>query len=122
MKGSAPQRARQRILPTRCTGRITDWKGKFGWICPDTVINHPEARLHKGQVYLSQMDVEAEISGVGAHVSFFVYADGTGLGAMNCRPAYAVPVMPPIRKPALVVKEGFVGIDNIISEEAFTVP
>eukprot|EP00419_Tripos_fusus_P063804 CAMPEP_0172918696 /NCGR_PEP_ID=MMETSP1075-20121228/200684_1 /TAXON_ID=2916 /ORGANISM="Ceratium fusus, Strain PA161109" /LENGTH=239 /DNA_ID=CAMNT_0013778403 /DNA_START=148 /DNA_END=864 /DNA_ORIENTATION=+ len=63
--------------------------------------------MHKGQVYLSQMDVEAEIAGVGAHVSFFVYADGTGLGAMNCRPAFAVPVMPPIRKPSVVVKEAF---------------
>jgi hypothetical protein len=71
-------------------------------------INHPEAKLHKGQVYLSQMDVEAEISGIGAHVSFFVYSDGTGLGAMNCRPAHAAPVvMPPIRKPAMVVKEAF---------------
>lgn len=107
MKGGAPQKLRQRVFPTRLTGRITDWKGKFGWITPDTMINHPEAKLHKGQVYLSQMDVEAEISGVGAHVSFFVYADGTGLGAMNCRPAFAVPtITQPIRKPILVAQEG----------------
>jgi len=109
MKGAAPQKVRHRIWPTRCTGRITDWKGSFGWICPDMAINHPQAKMHKGQVYLSQADVEAEISGIGAHVSFFVYADGTGLGAMSCRPsAYAAhaPMMP-IRKPALVAKESF---------------
>jgi len=80
------------------TGRIAEWKGKFGWIQPDKPISHPEARMHKGQVYLSQMDVEAEISGVGAHVSFFAYADGSGLGAMNCRPAGSVPVQPTVMK------------------------
>lgn len=59
--------------------------------------------MHKGQIYLSQMDVEAEISGVGAHVSFFIYADGTGLGAMNCRPAGGlVPVQPVVQKPQLL--------------------
>jgi len=70
----------------RLTGTISDWKGKFGWIQPDKPITHPQAKMHKGLVYLSQMDVEAEISGIGAAVSFFVYADGTGLGATNCRP------------------------------------
>jgi len=55
--------------------------------------------MHKGQLYLSQLDVEAEISGVGAHVSFFVYADGTGLGAMNCRPADSPAVARTVTKP-----------------------
>jgi len=91
MQGSG--RPRSKIHPNRITGRIADWKGKFGWIQPDKPIAHPEAKMHKGQVYLSQMDVEAEISGIGAHVSFFVYADGTGLGAMNCRPSGTVPAV-----------------------------
>jgi len=88
-------------MPGRITGRIADWKGKFGWIEPDKPISHPEARLHKGQVYLSQTDVEAEISGIGAHVSFFVYADGTGLGAMNCRPSGSMPVQHTVTKPQM---------------------
>jgi cold shock CspA family protein len=75
------------VSSIRMIGKLMEWKGKFGWIVPSTPINHPEARKHGGKVYLSQIDVEAEISGVGATVSFLVYADGTGLGAMHCRPA-----------------------------------
>merc|ERR1712232_1427373 len=37
--------------------------------------------------YLAQEDVEADLEGVGANVSFFIYSDGVGLGAMNTRPA-----------------------------------
>jgi len=101
-------KTRTKVMPQRVTGRIADWKGKFGWIQPDKPITHPEAKMHKGQVYLSQMDVESEISGVGAHVSFFVYADGSGLGAMNCRPAGAagVTVQPTVQKPVTVPKPG----------------
>lgn len=85
-------------MASRLTGRIVEWKNKFGWIEPDEPINHPEAMMHKGRVYLSQGDVEMDVSGIGAHVSFFVYADGTGLGAMNCRPAQAPDLMKPINK------------------------
>lgn len=92
-------RPRTQVGTTRVTGTIQDWKGKFGWIQPDKPIAHPQASMHKGQIYLSQSDVEAEISGVGAHVSFMVYADGTGLGASGCRPATSIPVQPTVAKP-----------------------
>jgi len=91
MQSEFGNRPRTKILPQRVTGKITDWKGKFGWIQPDRPIQHPEAKFHKGLIYLSQMDVEAEISGIGANVNFFVYSDGTGLGASNVRPATGVP-------------------------------
>lgn len=71
----------------RITGSITEWKGKFGWIVPDAPIMHPEARMKGGRIYLGQDDVLEVISGVGAEVSFYVYSDGAGLGALNVVPA-----------------------------------
>lgn len=70
----------------RITGSITEWKGKFGWIVPDAPINHPEARMKGGRIYMSQEDVLEVISGVGAEVSFYVYSDGAGLGALHVVP------------------------------------
>lgn len=91
---------RAKVVPTRVTGKIADWKGKFGWIIPDKPVPHPDAAKHSGKVYLRQQDVEAELSGIGAAVSFFVYSDGTGLGAMNCRPAGGLDLKSPIEKVA----------------------
>eukprot|EP00927_Polykrikos_kofoidii_P056621 TRINITY_DN50720_c0_g1_i1.p1 TRINITY_DN50720_c0_g1~~TRINITY_DN50720_c0_g1_i1.p1 ORF type:complete len:346 (-),score=52.35 TRINITY_DN50720_c0_g1_i1:172-1209(-) len=91
-------RPRTKIVASKITGRITEWKGTFGWIAPDKPIAHQDAVKHQGKIYLSQLDVESEISGVGAAVSFYVYADGSGLGAMNCGPVGA-PVARSISKP-----------------------
>lgn len=89
---------RVRVTAHRVTGTLTEWKGKMGWIDAFEEIDHPEASLRKGRIYLGQEDVEAEISGPGATVSFFVYADGTGLGAMNVRPASGAPVQKQVAK------------------------
>merc|ERR1712048_628098 len=80
---------RTKVLPNRVTGKVKEWKGAFGWIMPDAKIAHPGAQKHGGKIYLAHEDVEAELSGVGATVSFFVYSDGNGLGAMNVRPGTA---------------------------------
>jgi hypothetical protein len=85
-KGTVAATTRTKAIPQRFTGKVTEWKGAFGWIQPSVPIKHPEAAKNKGRIYLSQEDVEADLSGVGATVSFFVYTDGKGLGAMNCRP------------------------------------
>lgn len=99
MPAGPGRRVRTRVLSTKITGRIADWKGSFGWITPDQAINHPEALLHRGRIYLSQTDVEAEIAGIGSAVSFYVYADGTGLGASNVRPSEVPKVIKTIAKP-----------------------
>lgn len=80
------QHAREMLFDYKITGSILDWKGSFGWIRPDVQIDHPEARKNGGKIYLSTSDVEAEIEGIGSQVSFYVYADGSGLGAANCGP------------------------------------
>jgi len=85
--GKAAPGLRTKLLPQRLTGTVKKWMGNFGWIAPTERISHPAARMHKGELYLAKEDVEAELSGVGAKVSFFLYKDDDGLGAMHVRPA-----------------------------------
>jgi len=78
---------RRAAVNGRVKGSVAEWKGKFGWLTPDEPIAHPEARMKGGRIYFAQEDVLEVISGVGAHVSFYVYADGAGLGAMHVVPS-----------------------------------
>jgi len=87
VKTAQVPKPRNKVSQTRVTGKVLEWKGTFGWIKPTAPIQHPEASKHGGKVYLGQEDVEEEIAGIGAMVSFFAYADGSGIGAMHCRPA-----------------------------------
>jgi len=80
---------RERVSAGRVTGRVISWKGPFGFIMPDTPFDHPMATMRGGKIYLDQIDVDQELSGVGAQVSFFVYCDTDGLGAEHCIPAKA---------------------------------
>jgi len=89
---------RERLAGGRMTGKVVSWKGPFGFIMPDSPIDHPMGARRGGKVYLDQIDVEKELSGVGAAVSFFVYVDGDGLGAEHCIPAKGPLVQKTIEK------------------------
>jgi len=78
---------RERISLQRITGTLVEWRGPFGWIQPDSPIQHAMAKKRGGKVYLDQIDVEQELEGIGGRVSFFVYCDGAGLGAQHVIPA-----------------------------------
>lgn len=94
-----PGTNRRPAVKGRVTGSVTEWKGKYGWLATDTPIIHAEARMKGGKIYFSQEDVLEVISGVGAHVSFYVYADGSGLGALNVVPADSPTTKKKITKP-----------------------
>mmetsp|Transcript_43436 Transcript_43436/g.125364 ORF Transcript_43436/g.125364 Transcript_43436/m.125364 type:complete len:553 (-) Transcript_43436:97-1755(-) len=83
------KRSREPVLGgRRISGTIISWKGTIGWIKPASEIDHPEAELHTGKVFLHRNDVASGANlGMlrGARVNFTVYADGTGLGAQQCR-------------------------------------
>lgn len=100
-RGPAVRKARTKVTSTRVTGKVVEWKGSFGWIQPDTKINHPEAAMNRGKIYLSEKDIEQEIPEVGCNVTFFVYADGTGLGASECKPSGAPAVSKTILKKSI---------------------
>lgn len=86
-RGHGKEPSERQILPMRVLGRISEWKGTFGWIQPVVPVAHPMANRHHGKVFLLPSNIQTEISGVGALVSFQVYVDSTGLGALDCRPA-----------------------------------
>lgn len=94
---------RQRAVKGRVTGKVIAWKGPFGWIKPDSPIDHPSAHKRGGKIYIDQVDVEQELSGIGAAVTFFVYADEAGLGAERVIPnksgVKTAPVKKTIEKP-----------------------
>mmetsp|Transcript_39822 Transcript_39822/g.86923 ORF Transcript_39822/g.86923 Transcript_39822/m.86923 type:complete len:216 (-) Transcript_39822:55-702(-) len=80
---------RERVTAQRVTGTLIEWKGKFGWIKPNEKVKHPLASSHQGKIYVSERDLEGGEIALKGPVSFFVYADASGLGALHCRPAAA---------------------------------
>lgn len=93
---------RERVTKKRVTGQLIQWKGKYGWIRPSERIQHAAASKRGGKVYLAMEDIDGPEIQVKSMVSFFVYADETGLGAMHCK--CAVGAMQP--KGDLGVKAG----------------
>jgi len=87
--GAGGQPARTLLSDEPAFGTVTDWRGTFGWVKPHEPIEHPKynPKTKQGDLYFSQEDVEAELEGVGAVVTFMVYQDTKGLGAMNLNPA-----------------------------------
>mmetsp|Transcript_117834 Transcript_117834/g.334071 ORF Transcript_117834/g.334071 Transcript_117834/m.334071 type:complete len:494 (-) Transcript_117834:104-1585(-) len=76
------ERPRSRIANARQTGSVLEWRGHFGWIAPDTPIDHPEASKHRSRVYVNAKDVGSDKEPYeGARMSFFLYTDGDGVGA-----------------------------------------
>lgn len=85
---AAPWMAERARVTKRITGKLIEWKGKYGWIKPTEAIDHPDASKRGGKVYIAQEDVEEEVQVKGV-VSFLTYVDETGLGAMHCKAASA---------------------------------
>lgn len=77
--------------PSRQEGRVLIWRETFGWIMPDSSIDHEEAWKHNGKVYVNRKDTPGRLF-PGARVSFFAYADGDGIGAEDVIVMDPVPV------------------------------
>lgn len=59
----------------------------FGWIEPLQAIEHQNAHLHNGRIYLDAEDMRPGVAlRPGDLVVFFLYADSQGLGAEDCFP------------------------------------
>lgn len=75
-----------RVSDGRYTGTLKEWKGHYGWIVADELIDHPASKQHGGLVYMSNKDVDdVQCKVVGARVSFVTYVDPDGVGATQVR-------------------------------------
>eukprot|EP00928_Gymnodinium_smaydae_P099928 TRINITY_DN966_c4_g1_i1.p2 TRINITY_DN966_c4_g1~~TRINITY_DN966_c4_g1_i1.p2 ORF type:complete len:354 (-),score=86.95 TRINITY_DN966_c4_g1_i1:110-1129(-) len=72
---------RTRVLPEPILGEVTAWKGPYGFVKPSVEIDHPGAKKHEGNLYVSVSDIgELEQLEPGQKVKFYVYDDGKGIG------------------------------------------
>lgn len=80
-------------LRTLCRGRLDVMLGHYGWVTSLDEIDYPdvESLRHEGRIYLKSTDVRHGCGRLtpGAEVVFALYADSDGLGAEDCRPAWA---------------------------------
>jgi len=95
---------RERVRKKRINGRISEWKGTFGWIIPEQQVQHEKAPMNQGRIYVKADDISHENGeawkGEGQRVSFLVYADNRGLGAEECRVRSDEPAPEPKAKKA----------------------
>merc|ERR1711908_40063 len=72
---SGPDLPRSRISPEPVNGKIVSWRGKVGWIQPNQDIDHPQAGMRKGRIYIHEKDVAEPLRGLlkpGQKVVFYV--------------------------------------------------
>merc|ERR1712217_132975 len=76
---------RELVTDNRCAGRLVEWMGTHGFIEPTSTIRHPMAAMNGGKIWVSADDVSGPPPEPGGEVSFLVFCDMNGLGAMECR-------------------------------------
>mmetsp|Transcript_36740 Transcript_36740/g.84582 ORF Transcript_36740/g.84582 Transcript_36740/m.84582 type:complete len:227 (-) Transcript_36740:47-727(-) len=77
---------RIRLTTTALTGRVVEWKGNYGWIEPQCLVDHPDVPKHQGHIFCHSEDTVPKWRSltVGSLVEFHLYHDGQGLGAEEC--------------------------------------
>lgn len=110
---------RVRLSEKSFAGRVITWKSQYGWIEPLTPIDHPEMALsnekHWGHIYVHSNDVNGKWKTlkVGSVVEFYLYKDGTGLGAEECLVRKVVRMTLPHDAAAKSLGEQGVGIQSL---------
>jgi len=75
---------RKRISTEHASGTVTGWHGKYGWIRPDTLVEH-DGRQHSEDIFISMADISGRASlPVGHSCRFHIFCDERGLGADDC--------------------------------------
>lgn len=85
---SGPEQ-RALVALRRASGAVISWGSSIGWIQPLKPVDHPCFGRFGGKIFFAAEDVQEPISAEGAAVTFFVYVDANGLGAMDVRPEKA---------------------------------
>lgn len=88
--------AKTRLSPQLFAGRVTEWKGTYGWIESLEPIEHPEAQRHNGKIFVHKDDIEGKQLREGVICEFFLYVDAQGLGADKCYSRQVLRLMIPV--------------------------
>jgi len=82
---TGPHLPRTRISTEPLKGQVLEWKSKFGWIKPESRIDHPLFDKHRGKIYINVIDLLNRYSlDPGDTCEFQLFSDASGLGAEEC--------------------------------------
>lgn len=87
-----------RLSPNLFAGRVTEWKGTYGWIESLEPIDHPEATRHQGKIFVHADDIHGKQLREGVICEFFLYVDSQGLGADKCYSRQVLRLMIPVEE------------------------
>lgn len=91
----------------RWVGEVCGWKGKFGFIMPETPIPHPSVISKGGKLFFHKTDTDPSLEiKPGMKIAFCLYEDERGLGAHRVSSTL---VAEPERNVHLLVDAHFVG-------------
>jgi hypothetical protein len=70
----------------KCSGEVLMMFGHYGWIGTMDIVDHPDADMNGGRIYVHRRDVANDATLVdGDKVEFYLYVDEKGLGAEEVR-------------------------------------
>lgn len=83
---------RMRLTTTPILGRVSEWKGNYGWLEPQCQIEHPDLVWHFGRIFIHAEDCYPKWKKLttGSLVEFHLYYEEksgyrqSGLGAEDC--------------------------------------
>ena len=93
-------------------GRVTIWKGTYGWIEPLEPIEHSDISRHNGKIFVHMEDLAygKKILRVGVICEFHLYSDGEGLGAENVISRQVVRILLPTSDGKRIFSENGEGV------------
>lgn len=86
MNGARGKPPREIVAEKPVTGSVVAWKGTWGYLKPDTPLNHEAEKQKEGKIWVGKKDLAAGVTELmeGMKVTFKVYCDTEGLGATEC--------------------------------------
>eukprot|EP00931_Biecheleriopsis_adriatica_P033114 TRINITY_DN1923_c0_g1_i6.p1 TRINITY_DN1923_c0_g1~~TRINITY_DN1923_c0_g1_i6.p1 ORF type:complete len:321 (-),score=86.99 TRINITY_DN1923_c0_g1_i6:63-1025(-) len=74
---------REGVTKEPVLGEVLEWKDNYGWIQPDSPIDHPAVKKRGGKIYVNKKDLGGQTLSQGTKVKFTIYDDPLGLGAQD---------------------------------------
>lgn len=83
---SGPHLPRKRLSEERFIAKVTEWKGKYGWVLLEDRGASTRQHQAQGRIYVSVIDlIGCDRLNPGELVEFFLFEDESGLGGEEVR-------------------------------------